>query len=105
MLFFFFRKYTWALTFENAGEAELWLLVAKGASYGHQNTKSPLFAITVGSAAHLVLDWVLIGTHSEKVFLFLFFVYGDFLWSIYLDADFSELLTFSKVFSVASLYG
>lgn len=40
--------------------AELWLLVAKGASYGHQNTKSPLFAITVGSAAHLVLDYVLI---------------------------------------------
>lgn len=40
--------------------AELWLLVAKGASYGHQNTKAPLLAITVGSAVHLLLDWLLI---------------------------------------------
>jgi hypothetical protein len=69
---FVFRRHNRALTFENAVEAELWLLVAKGASYGHQNTKSPLFAITVGSAAHLVLDWVLIGTHSENVFFPLF---------------------------------
>jgi Na+-driven multidrug efflux pump len=36
------------------------LLVAKGASYGHQNTKAPLIAITIGSAAHLVLDYLFI---------------------------------------------
>ena len=34
--------------------------MAKGASYGHQNTKSPLVAISIGSAVHLVLDWLLI---------------------------------------------
>jgi hypothetical protein len=36
------------------------LLVAKGASYGHQNTKAPLIAITIGSAAHLLLDYLFI---------------------------------------------
>ncbi|EKX33576.1 hypothetical protein GUITHDRAFT_120215 [Guillardia theta CCMP2712] len=43
-----------------AAPAELWLLVAKGASYGHQNTRAPLLAIATGSAVHLVLDAVFI---------------------------------------------
>lgn len=45
--------------------AELWLLVAKGASYGHQNTKAPLQAIATGSAVHLALDFLFILVMKE----------------------------------------
>ena len=50
----------WSKSTYTDAEGAARLLVAKGASYGHQNTKAPLIAITVGSAAHLVLDYLFI---------------------------------------------